>query len=193
MLYKYRSISNTIFLLDILVNKRLFASEFDSLNDPMEGHFRYRKSKVGRDLISEIRSLKKELKICSLSKKANDTLMWSYYGDGHKGVAIGVEVADDDEYDIRSVTYRERAARVSKSMDAEEAVKKLLSTKLLPWEHEQEVRVLTYQNFVDVEIKELVFGKKIEAKDKKLLKKLARKLGINNTRKMTNSELKEFA
>ncbi len=193
MLYKYRSTSNTMFLLDILVNKRLFASEFDSLNDPMEGNFRYRKSKVGRDLLSDIRSLKKKLRICSLSKKANDTLMWSYYGDGHKGVAIGVEVVDDLEYDIRPIKYKERAAKVSKSMDAEKAVKKLLSTKLLPWEHEQEVRVLTYEKFVDVEIKELVFGNKTGAKDKKLLKQLARKLGIMETRTMTNSELKEFA
>lgn len=191
MLYKYRSTSNTMFLLDILVNQRLFASEFGSLNDPMEGHFRYRKSKVGRDLIKEIRSLKTVLKICSLSKKANDTLMWSYYGDGHKGVAIGVEVVDDDEYDIRPVKYRERAAKVTESMDSENAVKKLLSTKLLPWEHEQEVRVLTFKNFVDVEIKELVFGNKIEASDKDLLKKLAKKLGIKNTREMTNSELNE--
>ncbi len=175
------------------MNKRLFASEFDSLNDPMEGHFRYRKSEVGRDLLSDIRSLKEKLRICSLSKKANDTLMWSYYGDGHKGVAIGVEVADDDEYDIRPVKYKERAATVSKSMGAEEAVKKLLSTKLLPWEHEQEVRVLTCENFVNVEIKELVSGKKIESKDKKLLEQLAGKLGIKRTRKMTNSELKEFA
>lgn len=193
MLYKYRSTSNTMFLLDILVNNRLFASGFDSLNDPMEGHFRYRRSKVGRDLLKEIRSLKKELRICSLSEKSNNTLMWSYYGDGHKGVAIGVEVADDDEYDLIPVKYRERAAYVSKLMDSEEAAKKLLSTKLLPWEHEQEVRVLTYENFVDVEIKEIVFGKKIENKDMKLLKQLAKKLGIKNTKKMTNSELKDFA
>lgn len=193
MLYKYRSISNTMFLLDILVNSRLFAANFDSLNDPMEGHFRYRRSKVGRDLLKEVRSLKKELKICSLSKKPNNTLMWSYYADSHKGVAIGVEIADGNGYDLIPVKYRERAAYVSKSMDSERAVKKLLSTKLLPWEHEQEVRALTYKEFVDVEIKEIVFGKKIENKDMKLLKQLAKKLGIKNTKKMTNSELKDFA
>jgi len=38
-----------------------------------------------------------------------------------------------------------------------------------------------------------VFGKKIEDKDRKLLKQLAKKLGIRNTRKMTKSELKDFA
>ena len=26
--------------------------------------------------------------------------MWSYYADGHKGVAIGVKIAESDEYDI---------------------------------------------------------------------------------------------
>lgn len=192
MLYKYRSIKNTMFLLDILVYSRFFAAKFDSLNDPMEGHFRYRRSKVGRDLLREIRSLKKELRICSLSEKLNNTLMWSYYADGHKGVAIGVEI-DSNEYELIPVRYRERAASVSKSIDSEKAVKKLLSTKLLPWEHEQEVRILTYDEFIDVEIKEIVFGKRIDDDDRILLKKLAKKLGINNTRKMTNSELKDFA
>ena len=193
MLYKYRSINNTLFLLDILVNRRLFASKFNSLNDPMEGHFIYRSSKIGLDLLKEIRLLKKELRICSLSKKANDTLMWAYYGDGHKGVAIGVEVADNVEYDIRPVKYRERTVFFSKEMDAEEAVKKLLSTKLLPWEHEQEVRVLTYENYVDVKIKKIVFGKNIIDKDMELLTRLAEKLGIKNTVKMTNSMLNDFA
>ena len=72
--------------------------------------------------------------------------MWSYYGDGHKGVAIGVEITDDDKYDLIPVKYRERAAYVSKSMDSEEAAKKLLSTKLLPWEHEQEVFLVPRQS-----------------------------------------------
>ncbi|MFC1859745.1 DUF2971 domain-containing protein [Thermodesulfobacteriota bacterium] len=193
MLYKYRSIKNTMFLLDILVNSRLFAAKFDSLNDPMEGHFRYGRSKVGRDLLKEIRSLKNELKICSLSKELNNTLMWSYYADGHKGVAIGVEIAKSDEYELIPVKYRERAAYVSKSMDSEKAVKELLTTKLLPWEHEQEVRVLTCDEFVNIEVKEIVFGKRIEDKNMKLLKQLTNKLGIKNTSKMTNSELKDFA
>lgn len=126
-------------------------------------------------------------------EKVNNTLMWSYYADGHKGVAIGVEIEDSNEYDIIPVKYKERAPYVRKLMDSEKAAKKLLSTKLLSWEHEQEVRVLTYEEFVDVEIKEIVFGKKIKNEDMKLLKKLADKLGIKNTKKMTKSELKDFA
>ncbi|MFX0195309.1 MAG: DUF2971 domain-containing protein [Candidatus Hodarchaeota archaeon] len=193
MLYKYRTITNIMFLLDILLNKRLYASTFDALNDPMEGHFRYRRSKVGRDLLRDVRSLKKELRICSLSKKANDTLMWSYYGDSHKGVAVGVEVVDDSDYDIRPVIYRQRAAYVSSSMAPDKAARKLLSSKLLPWEHEQEVRVLTHEEFVEVDVIELVFGIKTDKHEISLLKKLARKFGINSIRQMTKSELKEFA
>jgi len=101
-----------MFLLDILVNQRLYASKFDALNDPVEGHFRYRRSKVGRDLLADVRSFKKELRICSLSKKPNDTLMWSYYAQGHSGLAIGVNIHDDPEYIVSDVKYRERATRV---------------------------------------------------------------------------------
>jgi len=67
-------------------------------------------------------------------------------------------------------------------MDAEEAARKLLSTKLLPWEHEQEVRVLTYDDFVYVDVVEIVFGTKTSVRDRKLLRKLAKRLGIPKTR-----------
>ena len=41
MYYKYRRLDNLEFALDILVNHRLWASEFTKLNDPMEGLFTY--------------------------------------------------------------------------------------------------------------------------------------------------------
>ena len=41
LLYKYRSLDNWKFLLDILINKRLHAARFQDLNDPMEGRYYY--------------------------------------------------------------------------------------------------------------------------------------------------------
>lgn len=37
--YKYRSLSNLRYFLDILINKRLYMATYDELNDPMEGAF----------------------------------------------------------------------------------------------------------------------------------------------------------
>ena len=91
-------------------------------------------------------------------------------------------------------------------------MKRLIDYHLKQWKHDPDRKPLllrgarqvgktfaarklgtTYEDFVDVEIKEIVFGKKIENKDMKLLKQLAKKLGIKNTKKMTKSELKDFA
>ena len=41
VLYKYRSLANWKFVLDILVNGRLYAAPFSELNDPMEGRLYY--------------------------------------------------------------------------------------------------------------------------------------------------------
>lgn len=40
-LYKYRSLRNLCLIRDILENGRLWASDFQELNDPMEGVFYY--------------------------------------------------------------------------------------------------------------------------------------------------------
>lgn len=37
--YKYRSLSNLRFFLDILIYKRLYMASYSELNDPMEGAF----------------------------------------------------------------------------------------------------------------------------------------------------------
>lgn len=41
LLYKYRSIENFQFFVDIILNKRLYAARYLDLNDPMEGHYIY--------------------------------------------------------------------------------------------------------------------------------------------------------
>lgn len=38
--YKYRSLSNIRYFLDILIFKRLYLASYSELNDPMEGAFR---------------------------------------------------------------------------------------------------------------------------------------------------------
>ena len=41
VLYKYRSLEDFKKLVDILINKRLYASHYKDLNDPMEGQYYY--------------------------------------------------------------------------------------------------------------------------------------------------------
>ena len=51
----------------------------------------------------------------------------------------------------------------------------LLSNKLRPWRYEKEVRVFVRgkEDFVDVEIKEIIMGRRISRENRKLIKGLA--------------------
>ena len=46
ILYKYRSLTDWKFLIDILMNNQLFAAGFESLNDPMEGRYYHPEGQV---------------------------------------------------------------------------------------------------------------------------------------------------
>ena len=192
-LYKYRSLDNLEYTLDIIVNSRLYAATYETLNDPMEGHFRYRSKKIGRSLLDEIRSMKKETRIVSLVQTPNDMLMWSYYAGGHSGVVIGVEIKKNSKHTIKEVQYKANGPYIKGNSSVETAVEKLLSTKYSVWEHEEEVRVLTQESYIKVRVDELIFGKNISRTNKSLLTKIARKFGITNIRKLKRRDLKEFA
>ena len=92
LLFKYRSLEHWRFLLDILVNNRLYAAPFKDLNDPMEGRYYY----FGDEMTTSVQGLvpprKDDWRICSLTKDPTNTLMWSYYSGGHTGVALGLTV-----------------------------------------------------------------------------------------------------
>ena len=93
-LYKFRSLDNIEFVLDILLNERLYCAPYSDLNDPLEGLFytisspsitskkRFRRYKEINDLPVK----NSDLRICSLSKGLDDIRMWSHYAAGHSGV-----------------------------------------------------------------------------------------------------------
>ena len=136
-LYKYRGISNLEFALDIFVNKRLYAANFQSLNDPMEGRFIYARGMLDKDELKEIRGKKARYNLLSLSETPNNMLMWSYYSEGHNGFVVGVDVSD--EYaEIEPVNYVDDL-KIDKTQG--EMAKSILTKKLKLWNHEKEHRV----------------------------------------------------
>ena len=102
-LYKYRGFSNFEFALDIFLNERLYAADFKSLNDPMEGRFRYTKGRYSKDQIREIILEKAEYKLLSLSEVWNNYLLWSYYADGHSGFVVGVQIKSNSNIKVRRI------------------------------------------------------------------------------------------
>lgn len=95
-LYKYRSLRNNIdFVLDILINQRLYCADHAELNDPVEGGFyesrRYSGPVMGISIPRSIDAAE-SLRVCSLSAPRDLVPLWSHYADSHAGVAIEVDL-----------------------------------------------------------------------------------------------------
>ncbi len=170
ILYKYRDFNNLEFALDIFINQRLYAANFKTLNDPMEGRFVYAKGMLnGVDLL-DIRGSKAKYNILSLGHRPDNMLMWSYYSGGHSGFVVGVEIIEEN-VDVKPIQYVDELRLENVE---EDPAKFILSQKLRLWEHEQEFRVFTNHNaFVKVKVKELIFGVKVDGNKKEMLTKIA--------------------
>lgn len=170
LLYKYRSADCKSLerLEEILRSSHLRASRYSELNDPLEGHYFYNKDKIPNEVIEEIRFSKNKTRICSLSKTSDNYLVWSHYADGYRGFALGVTVTDHNK--PMQVKYLERLPSVGKDTKA----KDILMKKLDLWSYEKEYRVLTNQEFVNVEIKQVILGAKMNDVIKSAIKNLVK-------------------
>lgn len=171
-LYKYRSFENFEFALDIFVHGRLYAADFKSLNDPMEGRFVYDSGALTTSDLRYIRGEKGSYRILSLSETPSNMLMWSYYGGAHTGFVVGVRI-EEGGVDIERMDYVE-----SLKLDTVEGdlAKSILSRKFSIWRHEREVRVFQRENpFVSVFPEELILGVHACPRQSELLQQVAKK------------------
>ena len=172
MFYKYRNLDSFYYVLDIIINKRLFATTFDQMNDPMEGIY------TGRHYFNDVElqalnQYRDDIKFCSLSRVHDNPLMWSHYANGGKGVVIEVELdLNSEDIDIRDVRYGMNFELQHNSNINEQLAKEVLSRKASFWHYEEEVRVFTDQEFVPVKVKRIIFGEKVDEERKNLLKEV---------------------
>jgi len=68
ILYKFRSLGNFKYFVDIILNNRLYAAKYNDLNDPMEGHYYYKSKEFDSGMREKLRGEKANLRICSLSE-----------------------------------------------------------------------------------------------------------------------------
>lgn len=140
----------------------------------MEGLYTYTTGLLTGDQISAIRGEKEKIGILSLSKEKMNQLMWAHYAEGHAGIVIGVEV-DDTKYEVRDVDYGGLSSIISPpSHSPYNIALNILSKKLDFWAYEKEARVFTKggTKFVNIQIKEVIFGSKMKKEDVKFYEKL---------------------
>ncbi len=175
MFYKYRTLDNFQFLLDILINSRLYAARFDSMNDPMEGVY------TTNELVDEVfhEQLKKDIgniKVCSLSTEKDSPLMWAHYAAGNRGCVIGVELPSGTK--AKPVKYEGPSdIKIDTQMESAERARRVLTYKNDFWEYESEVRTFVESGlYQSVVVKEITFGEKADKTAKGIIKKILAKL-----------------
>lgn len=174
-LYKYRALEPFRFFVDILLNKRFFAARYSDLNDPMEGQYLLTESgKINTEVQQILNSDKERLRICSLSRNPSIDLMWAHYANGDRGVAIGVRI--DSRYDVRPLEYSGPLC-LTPGMHIAFTARDILLRKNEAWIYEQEARVFTMgQQFVDVELVDILCGTRMSTQDKGMVQRLVEKL-----------------
>lgn len=183
ILYKYRTTENFKNFVDIILNNRLYAAKYDTLNDPMEGHYLYQDGVLDKSILELIYSQKQQYKLCALSKSSDNFLLWSHYANGHRGVAFGVRI-DESKYTVKEIEYLANLTLID-NFDAM-TTKNILSKKLDFWSYEEEVRVFTDSgNYIDIVVEELIIGKQMSDQEYGFIRKLVDKINpqINVKRK----------
>jgi len=178
MLYKYRSIQNFKFFVDIILNQRLYAATYKDMNDPMEGHYVYNSGDLNFNIREKLNDAKGNIRICSLSRSPNNDLLWAHYADGHKGLVIGLEV-NRNIYNVRPIIY-DGLPEISNRNFNNDSATEILSHKLNLWEYEEEERVfVSNSNYIDVSINKIILGSRMSTRDISFVTKLTNRLDPN--------------
>lgn len=128
-----------------LEKQRLKVATFDDLNDPFELLSSNLSDKKLRQLFHAWkRSLTRTHGLLCFSRIWRNPLLWSHYGDRHRGIALQVEVSDDVAI---PVNYRKTRLSVDRERLFNEGgfslelAEKLAITKSSHWSYEEETRV----------------------------------------------------
>ncbi len=167
-LYKYKSLDNLWHVLDIIINKRIYCAEWKNLNDPMEGLYDPRLINLydNGDAWSEL----DKLKVASLSSCFDNHLMWSHYADGHKGIAIEVEIDENDDH-LYDIKY-DYGVGCNSFFDGNP--QEVLRHKIKEFIYEEEYRVIQSYNYFSLKkpIMKIFYGVKIDTLKLEMLKRI---------------------
>lgn len=132
-----------------LKEKRLKVTRIEELNDPFDlcplDASNPAVSKVAEALTSH---LWKTTAILCFSRNWDNILLWSHYGDSHKGICLGFDISEGDpgmNYDT-DVLYQPNLLKIRSPQDLPDIADRLSRTKHESWSYEQEVRMFVELN-----------------------------------------------
>ena len=144
-LYKYLSDDTFRNYLQNHLHGEVYFSAWREFNDPMEGFFVYMANKDNQRLIEAIVGEKSAYRVSCFCRSWKKFLLWSYYTNKHKGVCLEFEVSKKNlpaNCSLDPIEYAPTLPEFDSSLSADEQAKKILFTKMKPWEQEREWRLL---------------------------------------------------
>lgn len=160
-IFKYTSITDYQILS--LINKEVYFSKHDNLNDPLECCM----LNDAEWFLHCLDSKNITPRILSLTLDAESKLMYSHYAESHTGICIGYKI-DFDKLDQNisygNVFYKNGKTQVESFQD-------LYLLKNKEWEYEKEFRLVRFDNkeFLDVQIESITFGYKCTEEHRKII------------------------
>ncbi len=137
-IYKFRALNKKNYAkVKDIINKGFYCSKFSELNDPMEGVFEFAETeKSANSLFDE----KQEYKICCFSgiNGLKNPLLWGYYANGFRGIAIEVEIYPENLKKIHQVSYKSKCICIDETLTTVD----ILTRKSIIWKHEDEFRFI---------------------------------------------------
>lgn len=195
-LYKYKSCSeekDINRILEIIEKNRIYVPKRIQLNDPLEGYIldninfaimgnwyyqcQNRSSVLVEDILNEYR-------ILSLSAKCDNPVMWAHYAGNYSGVCLKFSTKGAFSK-AKELEYLMKKASIDITDPDQEQLKKLIEESLLKkgdaWGYEKEYRILTKDEFMTFERKDIsavILGHKIQQDYKKQISMLCKKYDI---------------
>ncbi len=144
-----------------------------------------------------------DIGILSLTKKWNNTLMWSHYTNSHKGFCVGFDPKDEYFQDylsndreksktVKEVVYSDKRVEIPMELGKKKLEFEPYITKSTDWKYEEEIRIISTLNLSDKKIngnpvdihlfkvphksiKEIVVGANMDKKEENLIKEFCSK------------------
>jgi hypothetical protein len=126
--------------------------------------------------------------VFSLSQESKNILMWSHYGDQHKGIVLKFDILADTEFFSTpiKINYVEKYDELNyySTQDRLNSLSRNISTKSTLWSYEKEYRILKSENGLHkvnkISLCEVIFGCKTPPTKLKEVKSLIKKSGYEN-------------
>lgn len=180
----------------------------DITNDKYKATYGYLREVVANNIIDSFSNIYKKALITSFSEDNDNILMWSYYGDCHRGICVEYLFEDINSTSLSAifpVVYDENIPKIRDYLKNNNIASiKQMTTKYIGWQHENEWRIINpdTDNIFKIEYdddnikgikiilkaKRIFLGCNIKEKKEKEIREIANRKGIPVIKLSINSD-----